>query len=72
MKASTTAITQPAAITTMTGHGLSIAAGTVGSSWLSDDIENNVSDYRRFPSPPRYSLPRHELFPEGTQLSLVF
>lgn len=49
VKASTTAITQPEAITTMTGHGLSSAVGRAGNSWLSDDIENNVSDYRSFP-----------------------
>jgi DNA-binding MarR family transcriptional regulator len=42
VKASTTAIAQPVAITTITGHGLSSAAGSWGGSGL---IEDNVTDY---------------------------
>lgn len=49
VKASTTAITQPEAITTMTGHGLSSAGGSAGIAGDLSDIETNVSDYRGFP-----------------------
>jgi DNA-binding MarR family transcriptional regulator len=42
VKASIRAITQPVAITTITGHGLSNAAGREGGSEL---IEDNVADY---------------------------
>ena len=46
VKASTRAITQPVAITTITGHGSSSTGGTEGGSEV---IKDNVTDYGSFP-----------------------